>query len=99
MDDETLQPAALGDLRRESLVAVTILDKDHRPLAAGLATPESAAARRVFWPTESTKPLDLSNRAAFVRHSDKRTVAIFHFHLCPSPYPPRHYDYWLSKPL
>lgn len=68
-----------------SLVPVTVLDRDSRPLATGGLTPDTGTGLRHFLPHKPTSRDTLSKVAAFVRFADGRTLPVSDFRWCTPP--------------
>lgn len=88
----------LAQKARDSRPPVTILDRDSRPIAIGVIDPDTTAVLWKFWLSEPANPVFLSDNAAFLRHSDGRTIEIFDFRPCVSQYKPRHFDFQVRLP-
>jgi hypothetical protein len=83
MDDECRYDAAqAGEKAWASLLPVTVLDRNTRPLATGGLTPSTDTDQRHFLPHKPTTQDTLSKVAAFVRFADGRTVAVSDFRWC-----------------
>ncbi len=80
-----------------SLIPVTVLDRDSRPLATGGLRPDTAPDQGLFLPHKPANSDHLSANAAFVLYSDGRKIAVYDFHRCGPEYPPEHYDFRVDR--
>lgn len=78
---------------RESLIRVTILDRDNQPVSSGQSTSNTDSSAQVFWPDDPGESDIPTSRAVNLRRSDGSQVAISDFRPCDVAHSSVHYHF------